>query len=165
MAEAVPLKLEGISESLKAYFWRRVEVTDGCWEWQGSKRERGYGMAWDRDRQANLLAHRLSYVLNKGDLEAGEHALHECDNPPCVNPGHLFKGTQADNMADMDKKGRRVVGNALKTHCPKGHPYSERNTQRLPNGGRACRTCRREQMRARRAKTMQTDVQMEDESG
>lgn len=54
-------------------------------------------------------AHRFSYELLVGPVPAGHHVLHRCDNPPCVNPSHLFTGTDADNVLDMDLKGRRLT--------------------------------------------------------
>ena len=54
-------------------------------------------------------AHRVSWMLTYGDVPAGQHALHKCDNPPCVNPHHLFLGSHADNMRDKMRKGRHVA--------------------------------------------------------
>jgi len=84
-------------------FWRFVrKVTDGCWHWIGAQNERGYGMfAYDGER----LAHRVAYKLFKGPIDH-QCVLHQCDNPPCVNPDHLFLGTRYDNHLDMLKKAR-----------------------------------------------------------
>ena len=57
-------------------------------------------------------AHRISWVLYRGPIKRGMKVLHKCDNPRCVNPAHLFLGTQKDNIADMDTKGRRALGRA-----------------------------------------------------
>lgn len=80
---------------------------DECWEWTGSRRRHGYG-AMNIARVA-WTAHRLSYALHYGDLPAGAFICHRCDNPPCVNPAHLYAGTPADNVRDIDARDRRVV--------------------------------------------------------
>lgn len=81
---------------------RRVLVEDGCWAWQGRLDTRGYGMF----PRHQLRAHRASYAVFKGAIPDGLHVLHSCDNPRCVNPGHLFLGTHQDNMRDKTLKGR-----------------------------------------------------------
>ena len=87
-------------------FWRRVEKTEGCWLWMGCRLKGGYGRLWYVDRL--VLAHRLAYFLTFGEIPTSINILHDCDNPPCVKPGHLFLGTQADNVHDAIRKGRDV---------------------------------------------------------
>jgi hypothetical protein len=78
----------------------------GCHYWIGNQRKKqGYGGF--RYNGKMMLAHRVSYLLNKGEI-GDKHVLHSCDNPYCVNPDHLFLGTHQDNMSDMKKKGRGV---------------------------------------------------------
>lgn len=143
-------------------FWPRVEKRDAdeCWEWKGSRLQKGYGTmpCWPFKRPA--LAHRVSWEIHNGNIPDGLIVCHRCDNPPCVNPAHLFLGSHQDNLRDMVKKGRQVLGdgnpalaNRLKTECKHGHPFSPENTMWIVRRGapaRRCRTCDRASVRATR---------------
>lgn len=91
---------------------RRVEsrfVRNGdCFEWQGGKAGNGYGVLCVvvNGRKRQEYAHRVSWVINRGEIPSGMLVLHRCDNPSCINPDHLFLGTQKENMADCSRKGR-----------------------------------------------------------
>lgn len=83
-------------------FWKMVSKGPDCWEWTGAIGGR-YGQFSNYGR---LPAHRFSWVLHFGEIPEGLQICHHCDNPICVNPEHLFAGTQSDNMLDMVKKDR-----------------------------------------------------------
>ena len=87
-------------------FWSKVDKRgpDECWEWQGSRRTYGYGQFMISYK--NHATHRLAWELANGEIPAGLHVCHRCDNPPCCNPAHLFLGTDADNNLDKARKLR-----------------------------------------------------------
>ena len=135
---------------LDVAFWAKVEKRTGtdCWKWLGDPSRAGYGSL--RVGGRNRLAHRVSYVLANGPIPSGMLVCHRCDNPSCVNPAHLFLGTHGDNTRDAIQKGRLDPGafQRKKTHCPKGHEYSNENT-RITHGSRSCRACERAAWRLR----------------
>ena len=92
-------------------FWRFVDKTagpDGCWLWTGECGRHGYGQFRFGHRQ--VKAHRFAYECSVGPIKDGLLACHRCDNPPCCNPAHIFPGTNADNVADRNAKGRHAFG-------------------------------------------------------
>lgn len=138
--------------SVEEKFWDGVSIsqTSDCWEWIGPTNH-FYGKIWVAIAQRGVMAHRTSYLLNIGEIPDGMKVCHRCDNPPCVNPEHLFLGTQLDNVRDMISKGRRAkskIGdwNRAKTHCPRGHEFTPENTRIEGEGGtgRRCKTCERD---------------------
>lgn len=96
---------ESAEGKLRFYGW--TETAEGCWEWRGP-RSHDYGTL--RAEGAVWLAHRLSYTVFVGPIPEGDVICHRCDNPICMNPAHLFAGSQADNLHDMHNKGRGVRG-------------------------------------------------------
>ena len=107
-----------------------------CWLWTGHALKGGYRQINVKGR--TMLAHRWAYELLVGPIPDGLTLDHLCRNPSCVNPRHLEPVTMREN----NLRGLGVSGvNARKTHCKHGHPYDERNTYKMPNGGRDCRVC------------------------
>jgi len=89
---------------LEKRFWKFVDKNSSCWNWKGAKDYDGYGFIKHKDG-TQLRAHRVSYEIHFGTFNKNLFVCHHCDNPSCVNPEHLFLGTNSDNQLDMYKKG------------------------------------------------------------
>lgn len=104
-----------VTKPIAERLWAKVQKTDACWLWTGARIKSnsrlspyGYGTICLGTRpNGKGLAHRVAWTLVVGPIPKGLLVLHKCDNPPCVNPDHLFLGTQKDNVEDCAKKGRR----------------------------------------------------------
>lgn len=125
---------------LRDRFWPKVQKgadPDSCWWWTASK-SRGYGYIGSGRKL--LLAHRLAYEWLVGPIPDGYQIDHLCRNPACVNPAHMEPVPQRENLI----RGIGFAGiNARKTHCNRGHEYTEANTYHPPGrpGWRSCREC------------------------
>ena len=98
-----------MSRTLEDRFWEKVEVRgkDDCWKWKGSRAREEYGNIWGGKRLEK--AHRVSYKINIGEIPKGMCVCHTCSNPYCVNPNHLWLGTQLDNIRYRGERGRNAI--------------------------------------------------------
>jgi hypothetical protein len=98
--------MNSVTRALKERLLKNSSVgaANQCWEWRAARHGFGYGVL--RIDGKNFLAHRIAYQLANGPIPTGLVIRHRCDNPSCVNPGHLVAGTHADNMQDAVDRGR-----------------------------------------------------------
>jgi hypothetical protein len=150
---AVPLS------SYASRFWAFVEKGDGCWVWRGSRNADGYGSFGVASKpMRRITASRMAMALSGTHLLPGEFACHHCDNPTCVRPSHLFRGSARENAQDMGRKGRGRNQNWQKSTCDNGHELSGFNVGFFESSdGRTYRKCRRCHLE-RRGKTTPTQV-------
>lgn len=121
----------------------------GCWFWVGYTLPNGYGKMSYKGRRA-VFVHRMSFEAFVRPIGPGMKICHRCDIPCCVNPAHLFEGTQKENLNDMLTKMRSPIAFArLQTHCKRGHLLSGDNMRRNKYGSRQCLTCQKMMGKAR----------------
>jgi predicted DNA-binding protein (UPF0251 family) len=105
--------MKGVPEAERFEAQFTPEPNSGCWLWTGAANSRGYGYIMARGIRG--MAHRFALERATGVRPSSNvYACHKCDTPSCVNPDHLFWGSQAENMSDMVRKGRKkgLVGDA-----------------------------------------------------
>ena len=140
-------------------WWQKVDRgTDAeCWPWIASRDPDGYGrfQVPTPTGQRHIRAHRFGYEMLVGPVPKGMVVCHQCDNPPCCNPAHLFIGTPRDNNNDKVSKDRHAklwgqsLLNSRKTHCVRGHELTPDNSRFYRDGhSRRCKEC--EKYHARR---------------
>ena len=115
---------------------RIVKDPSGCWLWQGYT-QKGYGRISVGNK--NKRVHRVYWEILNGPILNDLFVCHHCDVPCCVNPTHLFLGTQKENIQDMVRKGR---GSLSKTECKRGHAFDKNNTYNYDYKGRKQRQCK-----------------------
>lgn len=118
-------------------FWPKVNKTETCWEWTAYRGKNGYGQFGLAPKQL-IYAHRYAYTLLVGPIPEGTEIDHLCRNRSCVNPEHLEPVIHAVNV----QRGEGGKYWSAKTHCPRGHEYTEENT-RTYQGRRWCKMCDR----------------------
>jgi len=138
----------GHSKEPLPVFLAHVQNTgEGCWEWDHSRLNNGYGKFGAGKKQ--YLAHRYAWELFRGPIPEDMQIDHLCRNRGCVNPDHMRVVTLKENVL----AGIGITAlNAKKTHCPQGHPYDAENTYRGVKGERKCRECNKIYLRQRDAR-------------
>jgi len=141
-----PNPLGKIPPIAQARFWKFVQTHDSahrCWDWLGVRgSEEGYGQFQFENRV--FVATHVALALDGRGVPVGLFACHACDNPSCVNPSHLFVGSQTDNMQDRKRKGGyKSFREGTRTHCKRGHELKSESVYLSREGHISCRLCRK----------------------
>lgn len=119
------------------------EPNSGCWLWIGGYGPRGYGAFYNKEENRMIAAHRISYSIFKGKIPDGNVVCHKCDVTSCVNPNHLFIGTQKDNVNDCWSKGRGKIP-LLKGEKSNGSKLNESQVRYIRDSSKTLRALSKE---------------------
>jgi len=106
-------------EDIKSRLLGKIEINNECWEWQGATNNHGYGtmkitnLQGSDEGRKTCYVHRMSYLCHNNEFPSDQLVCHTCDNPICINPDHLFLGSNQDNMNDMKSKNRQGTNNTI----------------------------------------------------
>lgn len=128
------MKLKSIITRFSKYMQKSND--SDCIEWTAYIDSMGYGRI--KINKKTTTAHRVSFMIFKGEIPENLCVCHACDNPKCVNPDHLFLGSHTENMRDMIKKGRKP--SIVKSKCKRGHEFSLENTK-IYGKAKFCKKC------------------------
>ncbi len=114
-------------------FFKYVIKSEGCWIWSGCKDKKGYGQFNLKNK--TMFSHRFSYELKYGKIPEKMCVCHKCDTPSCVNPDHLFLGTNKENLRDMISKGRKIVRKGVEKNNSKMNDEKVKKMRELYDNG------------------------------
>jgi hypothetical protein len=118
-----------VARPVEVRFWEKVQKTNECWLWTGTKAKNGYGVL--RMNRKTATVHRLSWQLHKGQIPKGKSVCHHCDIRHCVRPDHLFIATQEGNLQDASQKGRLNGRNVGRGERHGNHKLTETQVRQI----------------------------------